>query len=180
MYNPAFIPQTLPHLDNDATAARRTTSVSLELEHAAERAAWNSTASCVVIGDVSGRLHFVTGEGTLIFSQPLARPLAGRARYLHNYPRPWRRALLRVRRYTSNCTRSRWCYSRSFSCGDRWRRSMCAIYGACVSHALVSGAVLCLPSQSDGCIFVADDRGFVRFRSRGWGVIDPRSFAHRT
>eukprot|EP00752_Nemacystus_decipiens_P005910 g5342.t1 len=62
----------------DGTASRRTTSVSLELEHAAERAAWNSTASCVVIGDVSGRLHFVTGEGTLIFSQSLARPITGR------------------------------------------------------------------------------------------------------
>ncbi|CAN0421890.1 unnamed protein product, partial [Hapterophycus canaliculatus] len=37
----------------------------------AECAAWNSTASCVVIGDSSGRLHYVTGEGTLIFSQPL-------------------------------------------------------------------------------------------------------------
>ena len=57
------------------------TSVSLELEHAAERAAWNSTASCVVIGDASGRLHFVTGEGTLIFSQPLAKPVASRARH---------------------------------------------------------------------------------------------------
>lgn len=74
--------QNFCHAGTDATAAaRRTTTVSLELEHKAERAAWNSTASCVVVGDASGRLHFVTGEGTLIFSQPLAKPAAHRARY---------------------------------------------------------------------------------------------------
>lgn len=64
-----------PQTGNAAAAPPRTTSVTLELEHAAERAAWNSTASCVVIGDVSGRIHFVTGEGTLLFSQPLAKPV---------------------------------------------------------------------------------------------------------
>ncbi|CAM9262363.1 unnamed protein product [Ectocarpus sp. 12 AP-2014] len=53
------------------TAAGKSSSVSLELGHPAECAAWNSTASCVVVGDASGRLHFVTAEGTLIFSQPL-------------------------------------------------------------------------------------------------------------
>ncbi|CAM9838717.1 unnamed protein product, partial [Ectocarpus sp. 4 AP-2014] len=52
-------------------AAGKSSSVSLELGHPAECAAWNSTASCVVVGDASGRLHFVTAEGTLIFSQPL-------------------------------------------------------------------------------------------------------------
>ncbi|CAM9510238.1 unnamed protein product, partial [Pylaiella littoralis] len=58
-----------------AAGSPRTTSVSLGLEHTAERAAWNSTASCVAIGDASGRIHFVTGEGTLLFSQPLAKPI---------------------------------------------------------------------------------------------------------
>lgn len=60
--------------DSDASPPRVST-VSLELEHPAERAAWNASASCVVIGDVSGRLHFVTGNGTLLFSQPLAKPV---------------------------------------------------------------------------------------------------------
>lgn len=100
---------------------------------------------------------------------PAARQAARRPRQVPTYLSTPMEECTAVRAYTSNCTRSRWCYSRSFSCGDRWRRSMCAIYGACVSHALVSGAVLCLPSQSDGCNFIADDRGFVRFRRRGWG-----------
>lgn len=58
-----------------AACPARTTSVSLELEYAAERAAWNAAASCVVIGDVSGRLHFVSGDGKHLWSQPLTKPL---------------------------------------------------------------------------------------------------------
>lgn len=63
-----------PLVEVSAVCPSRTTSVSLELEHPAERAAWNATASCVVIGDISGRLHFVTGDGAHLFSQPLAKP----------------------------------------------------------------------------------------------------------
>ncbi|CAM9795603.1 unnamed protein product [Ascophyllum nodosum] len=59
-----------------SSPSRTTASTAtLELGCSAERAAWNATASCVVVGDVSGRLHFITGEGTLLFSQQLTKPV---------------------------------------------------------------------------------------------------------
>lgn len=43
-----------------------------------EMAAWNVVASCCVVGDAAGQLHFVTASGALLFSQHIfAPPSAG-------------------------------------------------------------------------------------------------------
>lgn len=56
----------------------RASSASLRLEHPAERAAWDSTASCVVVGDVSGALHFVAADGELLYSMQVAKASSAR------------------------------------------------------------------------------------------------------
>jgi hypothetical protein len=50
-----------------------------ELDARAESASFNATASCIVVGDASGKLHFLLADGTLLFSQQLVRPLAASA-----------------------------------------------------------------------------------------------------
>lgn len=43
----------------------------LELDHAIEAMAWDTTSSCIVIGDVNGTVHLMTKEGKLVFSKSL-------------------------------------------------------------------------------------------------------------
>ncbi|CAN0083676.1 unnamed protein product, partial [Discosporangium mesarthrocarpum] len=80
---------TLHHTSNDSgddndpadasALATRPVLAHIDLENVAEHAAWNDSASCVVVGDSGGRLHFLSEEATLLFSQHLVRPLvAGR------------------------------------------------------------------------------------------------------
>lgn len=75
MLYPALPAPSLPDILQSSELSAES-SVEVELSHRAERAVWNADASCVVVGDESGRLHFITADGTLLFSQQVAKPLA--------------------------------------------------------------------------------------------------------
>jgi hypothetical protein len=62
---------------SDGTA--ECTHAIAELDARAESASFNASASCIVVGDASGKLHFLLADGTLLFSQQLVRPLAASA-----------------------------------------------------------------------------------------------------
>ncbi len=47
----------------------------IDFESEVVASCWDSFAECVVVGDVSGTMHLVTSEGSLIFSKKL--PLNG-------------------------------------------------------------------------------------------------------
>ncbi|KAG5192662.1 hypothetical protein JKP88DRAFT_292744 [Tribonema minus] len=55
------------------------TSTTVQLSAAAECGDWDSTASYLVIGDCTGKLHFYLADGTLLFSQPLIKPVSSTA-----------------------------------------------------------------------------------------------------
>jgi hypothetical protein len=65
--------------DEGSDVAPECTHAIAELDARAESASFNASASCVVVGDASGKLHFLLVDGTLLFSQQLVRPLAASA-----------------------------------------------------------------------------------------------------